>query len=126
MMMQKPIIILAMALVFSGLQCAAWCTVGACDLTQLSGSGSHNVPPCHRHQSDSSKNSPANPCPHAAVIRGVAGFSAAQEHVAAPLVAILPIQPAENARVLISGHESKVSTTSPPGSGGPSSLVLRI
>jgi hypothetical protein len=128
MMTRKLVIILAMALVFGQLQCAAGCTLSACDLTQLSQAGSHNVPPCHRHHhhTDSSKNNPASSCSHGFVIASVAGFSTVQAHVAAPLVAILSVQPEMNPRALISGNESAVLITSPPGSGSPSSLVLRI
>lgn len=126
MMTGKLTILLAMALVFGQLQCAAGCTVSACDLTQLSEAGSHNMPPCHRHDTDSSKNNPASSCSHGFVIASVAGFSAAQTHVAAPLVAILSVRPEMNPRALVSGNESAVLTTSPPGSGGPSPLVLRI
>jgi hypothetical protein len=118
--------VLAMALVFSGLQCAAWCTVSACGLTQPSEAGSHNVPPCHGQHTDSSKNSPAVPCSHGIVIANVATLSVAQAPVAAPLVAIFPVQPETSRGVLISGNESAVLTPLPPGSGGPSSSVLRI
>jgi hypothetical protein len=126
MMTGKLTIVLAMALVFGQLQCAAGCTLSACDLTQLSQAGSRNAPPCHRHHTDSSKNNPATSCSHGFVIASVAGFPAAQAPLAAPLVAILSVQPETNPRALISGNESAVSITSPPGSGGPSSLVLRI
>jgi hypothetical protein len=122
----KLTIALAIALVFGQLQCVAWCTVSASDLTQLSEAGSHNVPPCHRHQTDSNKSSPASPCTHGVVSAGAASFSTAQASVAAPLVAILSVQPEMDPRALISGDESAVLITSPPGSGGPCSLVLRI
>src|SRR5579864_1857985 len=125
MMTGKPIIVVAMALVFSGLQCAAWCTVSACDLTGLNGAGSHNVPPCHRHQSESSKSSPANPCSHGIVIAGVASFSAAQAPAATPLVAIQSVQPEANPTVVTPGDESAVLIASPPGSSGSSSVILR-
>jgi hypothetical protein len=125
MMTGKLTIILAMVLVFGQLQCAAWCMASASDLAQLSEAGSHNVPPCHRHQSDSSK-SPVSPCSHGAVTVNVASFSAAQAPLAAPLAAILAVSPEANARVPISGNESAVLIVSPPGSGGASSLVLRI
>lgn len=126
MMTGKLTIALAMALVFGQLQCAAWCTVSACDLTGLNGAGSHNAPPCHRHQSESSKGSPANPCSHGVVIASAASFSAAQAPAAAPLFAILSVQPEANPRILTSGDEAAVLIASPPGSGGPSSVILRI
>jgi hypothetical protein len=126
MMTGKLTFVLAMALVFGQLQCVAWCTASASDLTQLNEAGSHNVPPCHRHQSDSSKSNPVSPCSHGAVTAKVAGFSTAQAPLAAPLVAILSVLPVADARALISGNESAVLITSPPDSGGPSSLVLRI
>jgi len=126
MMTEKPIIVVAMALVFSGLQCAAWCTVSACDLMRPSEAGSHNVPPCHRQHTDPSKNSPAHPCTHGIAIANVASFSAAQAPAATPLVAILSVQPEANPTVLTPGDESAVLIASPPGSGGPSSVILRI
>ena len=126
MMTGKLTIVLAMALVFVQLRCVAWCATSAADLTQLSEAGSHNIPPCHRHQSDSSKSSPISPCTHGVVIASAASFSTTQAPVVAPLVAILSAQPEANPTVLISGDESAVLITSPPGSGGPSSLVLRI
>jgi hypothetical protein len=122
----KLTIVLAMALVFGQLQCAAWCTANTCGFTELSGAGSQNVPPCHRHHGDSSKHSPAAPCSHGPAIASAADFSAAQAPVAAPLVAILSIQLEANPRFPIAGNEPAVLTSSPPGSGGPSSIVLRI
>jgi len=126
MMTGKLTIILAIALVFGQLQCAAWCTLGAYSLTQLSEAGSQKAPPCHRHQTDSNKGSPASPCTHGVGIAGAASFSTAQATVAAPLVAILTVEPEMSPRALISADESAVLTTSPPGSDGPSFPVLRI
>jgi hypothetical protein len=126
MMTEKLTIMLAMALVFGQLQCAAWCTVSACSLPQLSEAESQNVPPCHRHQTDSNHSSPASPCSHGALLANVASFSAAQAPVSAPLEAIPQVQPEANTKVLISGNESAALITSPPGSSGPSSFVLRI
>ena len=126
MMTGKLTFVLAMALVFGQLQCVAWCTASASDLAQLSEAGGHNVPPCHRHQSDSSKSSPVSPCSHGAVTAKVAGFSTAQAPLAAPLVAILSVLPVADARALISDNESAVLLTSPHDPGGPSPLVLRI
>ncbi len=126
MMTGKLTFVLALALVFAQLQCVAWCTVNASDLTQLTEAASHKVPPCHRHQSESSQSSPAGPCSHGAVIASVANFSATQALVGAPLAAILAAQPEASARVPISANESAVTIVSPPGSGGASSLVLRV
>ena len=122
----KLTIVLAMALVLGQLQCAAWCTVSTCDLAALNSAGSQNVPPCHRHHSDSSKNNP-NPCSHGVVVvASPVSLSAAQAAVAAPMVAILQIQTQANPRLLISGNQSAALTTSPPASVGRSSAVLRI
>jgi hypothetical protein len=124
LMTGKLTVVLAMALVFAQLQCAAWCTVSLCDLGQVSEGGSHNVPPCHRHRTDSSKNLPASSCSHGVVIVSVASFSTAQAPVAVPLAATLSVQP-EFARAL-SGNDSAVLIASPPGAGDPFPLVLRI
>jgi hypothetical protein len=126
MMTGKVTFVLAMALTFAQLQCVAWCTVNASDLTQVSVAGSRSVPPCHRHQSESSQSSPAGPCLHGAVTASVANFSATQALVAAPLVAIQAVESEANARVPISGNESAFLIISPHGLGGASALVLRI
>ena len=122
----KLTLVFAMALIFGQLQCAAWCTVSTCGLTELNDANSRNLPPCHSHHSDSGKHSPAAPCSHRVVIARTVDVSAVQAPVAAPLVAILPSQLDATPGLLISGEKSVVVTTSPPGSGGPSSVVLRI
>ena len=119
-------IMLALALVFVQLQCAAQCSVSTCDLTELNRSSSKDGPPCHRHHSDSSTRNHAGPCAQGISIAATADFSAAQASVGAPLVALQPVQPEASPSPVISENEAALSLSSPPGSAGRSSRVLRI
>ena len=119
----KLVITLATALVFGQLQCAAWCTVKTCDLSETT--ATQKVPPCHRHPGESSKQSPADACSHVVVIASV-DSSAAQAAITLPFAPKLPVEPETNSRSLILGNAFAQLTSSPPGSRGLSSLVLRI
>jgi hypothetical protein len=125
MLSGKLTVALAMVLAFGQLQCAAVCTVSTCDLTQMNGGGSQDAPPCHRHNGDSSKHSPGQ-CPHGIVTANAADLSPAQAHPAPLAIAILTVRAEVNPRLLPAGDEFAVLHTAPPGSSGPSTLVLRI
>ena len=122
----KLTVMLAIALVFGQLQCAAWCTINTCGLSEPNRSSSESVPPCHRQHSDSDKHSPDGPCSHGVVVAAAVDSSAAQGQIPVFAVATLPIEPEANSRTLILGNAFAAPTSSPPGSDGPSSLVLRI
>jgi len=122
----KITFLFAMALILGQLQCAAWCAVNTCDLTAGNTAGAQNVPPCHRHQNDSSQQSPAGRCAHGVGIASPADFSAERGTAAPPPVAILAIQPEANPDSLISSNESAVPGISAPSSIGRPSAVLRI
>jgi len=124
MIMGKLTIVIAMVLAFGQLQCAAQCAVSTCDFSEPA--STQNVPPCHRHHSDSSKQSPASPCLHGVAIASVADSSLAQVPVPVLAVATLAVEPESNSRPQIPGNALAALTSSPPGSGGPSSLILRI
>jgi hypothetical protein len=120
----KLAIVVAMALTLGQLECAAQCAVSTCDVSLPA--STQNLPPCHRHHSDSSKQSPVSPCLHGVAIANVADSSLA--HVAAPvlMVASLIVELQSNSQPPMPGSTFAALTSSPPGSGGPSSLILRI
>jgi hypothetical protein len=122
----KLTVMLAIALVFGQLQCAAWCTINTCGLSKLNHFSSENVPPCHRHHSDSDKHSPDGPCSHRVVVAAVVDSSAIQSQMPVLVVATLAVEPNANSRTLILGNAFAALTSPPPGSDGLSSLVLRI
>jgi hypothetical protein len=122
----KLMVVLAMALVLGQLQCAAWCAVRTCDLTDLNHAGTQNVPPCHRHQDDSSQNRPAGPCAHGVVIASPADVSAARGTATPPAAAILAIQPEASLESPISSNASAVLSASAFGPVGRPFAVLRI
>jgi hypothetical protein len=122
----KLTLMLAIALVFGQLQCAAWCTINTCGLSELNHSSSENMPPCHRHHSDSDKHSPDGPCSHGVVVAAVVDSSAIQTQMPVLVVATLAVEPEANSRTLILGNAFAALTSAPRGSDGRYSPVLRI
>src|SRR5437763_5328522 len=92
-------VVLALTLVSSQLQCAAWCAAKTCDFDELAGSPS--APPCHRHHSDSSKQNPAAPCSHGVAIASTVDFSVAQVPIPSLVVATLPAGSETNSQSLL-------------------------
>jgi len=82
----KLTILLAMTLVFVELHCTALCAVNTCHVGEQS--RKQDVPPCHRHQSDSSKQSPSDPCDHGIAVGTTAMSTQAS---IAPLMLIEPV-----------------------------------
>jgi len=113
----KLTLVVALALIFGQLQCVALCAA--------SQPVNQSLPPCHSHQSDSSKENPASSCSQWAVIAVTTNLAAAQTQIAPLEVAI----PSASEAIWTSPPamtEFAVRTASPPGSHGLSSLVLRI
>jgi hypothetical protein len=121
-MRARFIVVVAVAVVFPQLQCAAACASQLCG-TDNSRSGS--LPPCHRHHDYSHNRAPAR-CPHHMITAPAISPQAVRVEapvfpvvgLAAPAPAVYP------AGAQTSAYDSLSS--SPPASGSLSVVVLRI
>jgi len=122
----KLTVMLAIALVFGQLQCAAWCVVNTCSVSGLNHYTSENVPPCHRHQSESDKQSTDGLCSHGVVATAAVDSLETQTQMPVLVVTTLPVEPEADSRILIMGNAFATPTSPPSSSDRLSSLVLRI
>jgi len=122
----KLTVMLAIVLVFGQLQCAAWCVVNTCSVSGLNHYTTENVPPCHRHQSESDKQSTDGLCSHGVVATAVVDSLETQSQMPVFVVATLPGEPEANSQILALGNMFATPTSPPSSSDRLSSLVLRI
>jgi hypothetical protein len=105
---------LALAVVFTTVQCISACTLEACNQAQ-------NLPPCHKHH-DSRK---SEPCSHQAVLANA--FSLPPAPVApAPVLVIAAIALPIHSVALVPRHAPCEDAVSPPGLTNLGSVILRI
>jgi len=110
----KLIVWLALAVVFTTVQCVSACTIEACSKTE-------NLPPCHKHH-DSKQ---SEPCSHQAVLAN--GYALPPAGIAPPpMPAVGVAAPLPVGFALVFANVSRPDGVSPPGVNPLHTIILRI